>query len=369
MKNGLKHFTWSQRLIRQNKLKATAHIASSMKRTIFILLMAGSTSVLYGQFPVPVDSLYTFIKSNSILRNTVDWNSIDVTFHKKIKNAQSLQDTMKCFVTVLESLNDVHSQIYLNNQYFGHYPSFDDTTLAWIKPINDKANLLTNQIHTEFLPDKIAYVRVPSFQVFDKLQINSYAQSLYDSIRKLAFNSAKGFIIDLRLNGGGNIYPMLSGLSLLLGNDTIGYETDIYGSITRVWEIKNGNFITGGYQTTDISAELKSKFQSTPVVVLIGPVTKSSGSMVAIALKKRPNTIFIGEPTADGYTTSNGYFQFAPNLTLNFATNYVADRDMTIYRSTVNPDIAIYHGDNFEHLMEDAKIKAAMQWLTKNNSR
>jgi len=340
-----------------------------MKRAIFILLLTSFISVSFGQFPVSVDSLYSFIKSNSILRNKVVWNPIDETFHEKIKKAQSLQDTMKCFVMVLESLNDVHSQIYLSNQYYGHYPRFEDTTLAWLKPLNDKANSLTNQIHTEFFSNKIAYIRVPSFQVYDKIQINYYAQSLYDSVAKLAFNEAKGFIIDLRLNGGGNIYPMLSGLSLLLGSDTIGYETDIDGAITRVWEIKNGNFIIGGYQTTEITTELKLKLQTIPVVVIIGPVTKSSGSMTAIAFKQRNNTVFVGEPTANGYTTSNGYFQFAPNLTLNFATNFVADRSMTIYESTVNPDIVIYHGDNFENLLKDEKINSAMQWLKKNNSR
>lgn len=339
-----------------------------MERAILILLLFSFSSVSFGQFPVSVDSLYTFIKSNSILRNQVDWNSIDETFHEKIKKAQSLQDTMKCFVTVLESLNDVHSQIYLNNQYYGHYPSFNDTTLAWLKPLNDKANSVTNQIHTEFFPNKIAYLRVPSIQVYDKRQINYYAQSLYDSIRKLASDKAKGFIIDLRLNGGGNIYPMLSGLSLLLGNDTIGYETDVDGSITRVWEIRNGNFILGGYRTTELSVEPNLKLQTIPIVVIIGPVTKSSGSMTAIAFKNRLNTVFIGEPTANGYTTSNGYFQFAPNLTLNFATNFVADRSMTIYKTTVNPDIVIYHGDNFENLMKDEKIISAMKWFKKNKS-
>jgi carboxyl-terminal processing protease len=85
-------------------------------------------------------------------------------------------------------------------------------------------------------------------------------------------------------------------------------------------------FILGGYQTTDIKVEPIPNLTKIPIVVIIGPVTKSAGSMLAIAFKGRPNTFVIGEPTADGYTTSNGYFQFAPNLTLNFATNYVADR-------------------------------------------
>jgi len=340
-----------------------------MKKIIFIFLLTNFISASFGQFPTSVDSLYTFIKSNSVYRNTVDWSPIDIAFRKNLMNAQSLKDTMNCFVYVLDILNDVHTQIFLNNQYYGNYPKFDDTTMIWLKPLNDKAVSLTNKIHTELLTNKIAYVRVPSIQVYDKKQIDNYAQSLYDSINKFSFKKVTGFIIDLRLNGGGNIYPMLSGLSSFLGEGVIGYETDVYDSIARKWEIKNGNFVIGGYQTTEKAVKLKSIFQKTPVVVLISPVTKSSGSMTAIAFKKRPKTFFIGEPTADGYTTSNGYFQFAPNLTLNFATNFVADRGMTIYKTTVNPDINVYHGDNFENLKSDKKVKLAVQWLTKNNSR
>lgn len=86
--------------------------------------------------------------------------------------------------------------------------------------------------------------------------------------------------------------------------------------------------------------------------------------MTAIAFKGRPNTYFIGEPTADGYTTSNGYFQFTPILILNFATNFVADRNKKVYKTTVNPDLTIYQGDDFDNLLSDTKIKAAIKCLT-----
>ncbi len=340
-----------------------------MKKIIFIFILTNFSSDSFGQFPGSVDSLYTFIKSNSVYRNTVDWSPIDTAFRRSLINAQSLKDTMNCFVYVLDKLNDVHTQIFLNNQYYGNYPKFEDTTLIWLKPLNDKAVSITNRIYTELLPNKIAYVRVPSMQVYDKKQINNYAQSLYDSVNKFAFKELKGFIIDLRLNGGGNIYPMLSGLSSFLGDSIIGYETDIQDSITRIWKIKNGNFIIGDYKTTEISTKINSKSQKIPVVVLISPVTKSSGSMTAIAFKKRPKTFFIGESTADGYTTSNGYFQFAPNLTLNFATHFVADRAKNIYKTMVNPDINVFQGENFENLMSDKKIILALQWLSKNKSR
>jgi carboxyl-terminal processing protease len=329
-----------------------------------ILFFSLTNSISFGQLPIPVDSLYTFIKFNSIHRTTVDWKQVDKSFREQLKTAKSINDTMNCFVTVLKSLNDVHSQIFLNNRFYGHYPSFDDSVLVWLKPLNDKAISVTNKVYTQNIMKGIGYIRVPAFQIFDSKQINAYAQTLADSITKLSKKSKKGFIIDLRLNGGGNIYPMLSGLSQLLGNQTVGYETDINDSIIRIWEIKNGNFFIGGYQTTDIKVKPNPNLTKITIVVIIGPVTKSAGSMVAIGFKGRPNTYFIGEPTADGYTTSNGYFQFASNLTLNFATNYVADRNKMVYKTTVNPDLTIHQRDNFDNLMNDDKIKAAIKWLT-----
>ncbi len=338
-----------------------------MRKVVAIFLVIGLSQIASGQFPIPVDSLYTFIKYNSVSRHSVDWEEADQLFREKISEAKTLQDTMKSFVHILEMLNDVHSQIFLDNQYYGHYPAFDNETLDWLKPLNDKAIQSTNQVRAEILNKKIGYVAIPSIQVNSQQEINSYAQKIYDSLSKLVRKKLKGIIIDLRLNGGGNIYPMLAGISAILGDKTIAFETDADNQVVRMWKIENGNFIIGDYKATEISMERRLKLETIPVVVLMGPVTKSAGSMVAIALKKRPNTIFIGEPTAEGYTTSNGYFQFASNLSLNFATNLVADREMNIYKTNVQPDINIYRGDHFENLKADLKIKAAIDWLINNH--
>lgn len=337
-----------------------------MKRIAALLILLTVHIPSFSQFPVPVDSVYTFIKYNSILRNNVNWDETDSAFQNNIKKATTLKDTMRCFVSVLKSLHDVHSQIYLDNKYYGTWPEFDDTTIAWLKPLNDRSNAETNIIYTKMLTEKIAYVKVPSMQAYGQQQIDDLAKALNDSISQFNLKKIKGFIIDLRLNGGGNMYPMLTGLSSLLGNNTLGYETNIDDSVVRKWELINGNFNIGGYHVTNITATASSVFRSIPVVVLTGPVTKSSGSMTAIAFKGRPKTFFIGEPTADGYTTSTQFFTFANNLVLNFATNFAADRNMKIYKTTVDPDLLIYHGDNFDDLMQDKKIMAALKWLKQN---
>lgn len=324
---------------------------------------------VFAQFPAKVDSVYTFIKYNSVHRLEVDWRPIDSSFVADINSASTLDDTMRCFVSVLRALNDVHSQIFLNGQYYGHYPSFDDSTLAWLRPLNERANNETNSITSSILDDQLAYLRVPGMNAWNQKVVDSLAQQLQRQLRTITISRAKGVILDLRLNGGGNVYPMLTGLSALLGDGVVGFETTPDDSVARVWEIQHGNFVIGGYQTTDLAIDTSHALNNIPVAVLIGPITKSSGSATAIAFKGRPNTIFIGESTADGYSTSNGYFQFAPNLMMNFATTFVADRNKVVYRRAVEPDQKIEKGDQFDNLQADAKVVQALKWLSEQEGK
>lgn len=337
-----------------------------LRFAIWIFLVFFCCTGSKAQFPAHVDSVYTFIKYNSVWRNTIkDWEPVDEAFKKDIASAKTIKDTMNCFVSVLKKLNDVHSQLYLNNQFYGHYNPVDDSTGAALQPVITKARNENGLIKTRMLENKIVYIKVPGINAFSKEDVNKYAQALYDSVYQYYSQKPKGFIIDLRLNTGGNLYPMLAGLSTLLDDTVLAYETDMEGAIVRKWELNKGNFVIGGYQTTTIKQPHTAIFEKIPVAVLTGPVTISSGSMTAIAFKHRPNTIFIGEPTGDGYTTSNGYFSFASNLYFLFATNFVADRNKTIYKTVVPVDITVNGGDNFDDMTKDEKIKAAIQWLKK----
>ncbi|MBK7142162.1 MAG: S41 family peptidase [bacterium] len=337
-----------------------------LKWLLVCIALVSSPLLAFAQFPANVDSVYTFMKYNSVHRLEVDWQPIDSSFASNIKSAATLEDTMRCFVEVLRALGDVHSQIFLNDQYFGHYAAPDKYTRSKVKSLTKRANDETNHIFASTLKSGYAYIRVPGMQAANIDDINLLATQVYASISMLSTHNRKGFVIDLRLNGGGNLYPMLAGLSPLLGDGVVGYEMTPDDSVARVWELQGSDFVIGGYRATDLAPESVLNLTSLPVAVLIGPVTRSSGSATAIAFKGRPNTILIGEPTADGYTTSNGYFQFAPNLWMNFATTFVADRNKVVYRHAVEPDTVVAKYDYFDLLEADAKIAAAVKWLRKH---
>lgn len=322
-----------------------------------------------GQFPAHPDSIFTFIRYNSVWSNKIqDWAPVHSSFRKQLEAARNMEDTMNSFIRVLEQLNDVHSYFIYRGKFYGYYQPLDSARHARIRPVLSQANQETDRFTTSFLPGRIAYVRVPAIQAYGADDVNRYARQLYDSVAQYIARKPKGFIVDLRLNSGGNMYPMLAGLGELLGNTVIGYETDRDGKPARKWELVKGNLVSGGYPVTGISAAEKSSLEQIPVAVLTGPVTASSGTMTAIAFKQRPRTIFIGEPTAEGYSTSNGYFTYGNTLIFLFATNFVADRKLQLYTSSVPVDILVTGRDDFYELLRDDKIKTALQWLRKRKT-
>nr|HPH85804.1 S41 family peptidase [Ferruginibacter sp.] len=218
------------------------------------------------------------------------------------------------------------------------------------------------RIRTHLLNQQVIYVQVPGIQAQGE-QVNRMAQALSDSICRYSQLQPKGFIIDLRLNMGGQLSVMLSGLQPLLGNGYIGGGVDLTQKETKRFEMVAGNLEINKKAMTSIWHQCQGSFEQMPVAVLIGPVTASSGSITAIAFKQRPNTIFIGEPTADGYSTGNDYFYFTENLLLNLSTEYSQDRKGIVYTHSVHPDLLIDGDVDFDNQDKDPGIKAALNWF------
>lgn len=335
-----------------------------MKRFYILIVALIIVNVSRAQFPVNPDSVYTFIKHNSVWKNNIkNWKPVDSVFKKQLKAAKTDIDTIRCFIPVFEKLNDVHSYFIYNNKYYNYYVPVDSFTLQKIQPTLNKSRELSGKIATARVSNGYIYVRVPAMNAFGEAAINQAAQSLYDSLIQYESEKPKGFIIDLRLNSGGNMYPMLAGLSPVFGNGFLAFELDADDKLVRKWSIRDGDLAINDNKVTSIKQPFKAAFEKLPVVVLTGPVTASSGSMVAIAFKHRPNTALIGENTADGYTTSNGYFQYAPNLTFMFATSFVADRSAKVHKNAVPADLVIFRDDNFDNPAMDEKVQTAIKWM------
>lgn len=174
-----------------------------------------------------------------------------------------------------------------------------------------------------------------------------------------AFSSAHicRYIVDLRGNGGGNMYPMLNALQAVLGREPYGYFQEVNAPETP-WALASAPYLPTGDAAAD---EGQRALQGTaPVAVLIDRDTASSGEFTAMAFEGRAHSRFFGEPTA-GYLTVNGHYPLPDGAFLAVSNGWATDRLHRSWRDTITPDDATPRGQ--------ATVDAALAWLKQQPCR
>ena len=307
-----------------------------------------------------VDSALNIMQNKSLFAKSLEWSNIRDTVHFMAKDATTYEEAAPAIKFAFNLLNDKHGWLVLNDEnYINPFLARDNSR------INEttKAVIVKPAIHTSVLQKQYAYVSVPFFGGQTTKGMNDFAQRLQDSLCKVVSPATKGIIIDLRLNGGGNMYPMVIGLSNLL---TEGILTESVNSSGE----KDGEFILKGHSVTLLDTMVVAlkrtcgALQQTPVAVIIGPATGSAGEQLAIILSTRKHTTLIGENTAGYVTGNNGFLLPGKNNGIVIGESYTRDRNGKVYIEDVAPNIKVTGGDDFLNLLNDKKIMAAMKWFS-----
>jgi len=331
-----------------------------MKITLFIcILICLRVDSLYGQnqeIKFVLDKSIEIMKANSANSNKVDWTVIKTNTFEQARKLENVYQLGPVFKMILKALNDFHGTAFIG-----------DSSYKWVRDEPQYSDSIKNEwkkhvsVQEKILIGNIGYLRVPSMPYGDRADLNKKAQKLNDSLCFLIKKNVKGIVLDLRLNGGGAMYPMMLGLEHLLQEGNLGSFT---GNLKENWVLKNNGF----YLDTIIQASIVPKCsipaKLIPVVVLIGPGTGSSGEFLAISFKKRKNTIFLGEKTA-GYVTSIAGFKVTDVVYLNLSTGYGRDKMGQIYEQALVPDISMNDPDSFNDIEHDKKVIAAIKLILK----
>lgn len=131
--------------------------------------------------------------------------------------------------------------------------------------------------------DGLLYLKVPAIEALDKKSMTIYANQLNKPLTK----KYKGIIVDLRGNTGGNMAPMLIGLSGLLPDGDLFRFEDRYHN-QQVIQL-NGHELS---HQENLQLEQSVIKQKVPVAVLIDRYTASSGEMTAFAFQGLEHTLF-----------------------------------------------------------------------------
>lgn len=189
---------------------------------------------------------------------------------------------------------------------------------------------------------------------------NRYAERAQALIRELDQKNLSGWIIDLRLNSGGNMWPMLAGIGPLLGEGEVGGFVAARGA--SKWSYQDGKSMINQNEVAKVATPYKVKNGGLPIAILTDDLTMSSGEAVVIAFKGRPKTHFIGMPTR-GLPTANAPAKLSDGAVLNLTVAVDADRTGKPYDSKIPPDTEVKTNWAWYGTDDDLVIKAAVNWL------
>lgn len=324
-----------------------------------------------------LDSAVAITRAHVLGRDTVDWDAFRDSLSAWAAPGEELADAHWALARGLRRLNP-HSFLSMEPERMirmvMRHSSPETRPVAQgrrrvLSPFSDRDTPSGALVEAED-GRRIGHVAIPSFGGDHGTE---FADSIEALVRDLHTRGACGWIVDLRGNGGGNMWPMLAGIGPVLGEGTVGYFVEASGDTTGAWFYRGGAAgISAGWGEGGILARVSAaptpyRMAGTPpVAVLYDGGTMSSGEAVAIAFSGRPDTRSFGVASG-GFATGNSTFTLPDSATLVLTTTFEADRNGVVYPVRLHPDevVPIAAGDEIpeEPPVEDPQIAAALSWL------
>ncbi|MDK1476651.1 S41 family peptidase [Streptomyces sp. 549] len=286
----------------------------------------------------------TIMEDNALRRDDVDWADVRRAAFAQAGSAKRPVDTHPAVEAALSALEDGHSRFY------------DPESVA--NYLEDEAPVRV-PVEGRALPGRVGYLSLPGVQGSEEVS-QQYVREGRAALAKADRPKACGWVVDLRRNHGGNMWPMLAVVGPVLGDGDVGAFVDARGK-KLVWSMESGiprlDGESTGWGPSDPIGE-----GTAPVAVLVNSSTASSGEAVAVAFRGRPATRSFGEATA-GVPTSNRPHRLSDGAVLNLTVAKDADRTGRTYDEAIPPDeeVADNHGRGSR---QDPVMEAATAWLS-----
>ena len=311
------------------------------------------------------DALFSNLQKQYLYKKDVDWHKVKSETNQSLTKYTDFQSSLNELENLFVKIGATHCKVrYKENQY-----SIPFQIAPHLLSEQLKEKLSTKpDFEAKIIDDKYGYILMPGISPsdFSPKYTHTLAQPLYDQIFELKSNNKlEGWIIDLRLNTGGNVEPMLLALYDFLGDNTVWGSLDIKKKQTTTHSLDKGNYLFNIGKKAFKQSHINPKgdlLVKTKVAVITGLITGSSGEIIALAFKDRPNTIFIGETTS-GYTTGNINVDLPFESLLLLTTSFDSDRNGKYYEKII-PDILVSKQDNFDDLLLDKNIQKAIIFIS-----
>jgi C-terminal processing protease CtpA/Prc len=287
-----------------------------------------------------------YLKKYSIVKDSIDWESLNSSLDT-LTLSENLElnkkKIIKVYTTSLRKAGDIHTFFMTSNQ---------------IKEYEAK-NTKIEFSEAKYLEQNIGYINVPAFSSYSLKNEKDFANTIRNQIEELdTQNTIKYWVVDLRNNTGGNMWPMIAGLNALFKDGIVGSFISTVSEDNIEWKIKNGIV---NYSKLKINS-YKIKNLNVKIAILLNENTASSGEMTAISMIGLTNTKTFGQKTA-GYTTVNSTIKLKDKTEIYLATGYCTDRNNKVYNNNLIPDKIVEKKDSD---VKDSTLDEARKWLLEN---
>jgi carboxyl-terminal processing protease len=320
------------------------------------------------------------MQQNALNKSSIDWPNLRTETLARASHAKTTVDTYPAITFALTQLKEHHSFLQLPDNLPA--PQREAIT-AEINKVRAPSDSDANQ--SPFAPQKemqghldrrggkiFAHVVVPmcvaKYAEWEKNagDFQEFAEKLHSIVMDLQAQKPDGWLIDLRGNRGGNMWPMLAGIGAVLGEGDLGTFESADGE--RVpWFYKAGKAGTRDSKgQVEIAAHVEKPLFALPelpwVAVLLDRSTGSSGEAVAISFTGRPRARSFGEHTA-GFSTSNQRYPLSDGAALFLCVGIEADRTGHRYPDGLDPDVQLPAPDSRPTEEKDAVLQTAEDWI------
>ncbi len=337
--------------------------------------MAQTSAAVAPEVRQHLEELIGIAQRHSIHRQRIDWSAYRIEVWKAGRGARTLPQAERAILRALELLEDGHSSYQPANprpapnpgEWFGASRGFTirplpgDSATRPFPPDGGRARQPPPPARlsafapcprpraiTPAIPPGIGYVRVPGSEGGSE----RFAEAIQQQIRRADQEEPRGWIVDLRGNTGGNMWPMLLGIGPILGEGVAGSFVDPDGPRSK-WGYRAGAVKLSGDSVLALKAPYALKRRPTRVAVLMDGATVSSGEALVVAFRGRGGTRFFGQPTC-GRSTANRPFRLSNGAVLFLTVSRLADRTGRVYEGRLVPD---------ELTEGDETVRRAVGWL------
>lgn len=323
--------------------------------TFIMALVSSEASAQKDSIEIYVTKALNIMKSKSVNKSKVNWEALYRNTLNEAAKVKTIKETYPVLEKALVSLNDAHSKFYPEEVVRAYTLGYKATGQEF--PV----------IESKFLNNRYAYISLPDIGSFNKDDWNLYINTFYAKVNELQKQNPKGWILDLRDNYGGMLYPMYAAVAPFLDHKNVVGTKDAEGTV-EYFNYKNGKFYEGPTATQIFQLKEKQPKQiKVSVAVLVNKVTGSSGEFITAAFVAQHNIKLIGVNT-QGLTSGNQEYKLSDGSFLVLTTGNMVDRTGKEYDKIgegISPDIRIEKSEDKTRI-DEAYLSKAFIYIDNN---